>query len=297
MLRKTISAVLLLLLGYSTALAQTIANATALYDEFVRVLSTSGENLTAYNTLYRCYEQYWGVLNKNGSDVQQAKNGLKAIFPHLNNAAYYYTGINKQSMVEQFAIAYIEISMHPAMQNENLTFGADYATFAWMAATNNYNSKKYENAIRCLQAYINSGEAKKRADAYLYMAKSYEKLNDIPHAQYILEQGLYLYPDNTSMLAAIINILGANKSNDIALQQYITKMMRYKPNDEGLINIQAQLYERTRNYAKAADCIIVSEKSSLKVLKWHDICRLICTTAVWFMLKMPPNQAEKRQKG
>lgn len=243
---------LLLMLGYNTSYAQTIANATALYNEFMKSIHTSGESITAYNILYRCYEQYWGVLNKNGSDVQSAKIGLKNIFSHLNAGAYYFTSVGKQTMVEEFAKAYIGISMHSAMQGEGLPLGADYPTFAWMAATDNFNSKKYENAIICLQAYINSGEAKKRADAYRYMAKSYEKLNDITHALYILEQGLILYPDDTSMLASAINILGANKRNDSALQKYITRMMRFKPNDEGLINIQAQLYERTKNYEQAA---------------------------------------------
>ncbi len=252
MLRIIKCIALLLLFGYNTSYAQTIANATALYNEFMKSIHTSGESITAYNTLYRCYEQYWGVLNKNGSDIQQAKTGLKNIFPHLNAGAYYFTRVGKQSMVEEFAKAYIGISMHSAMQGEELPLGTDYPTFAWMAATDNFNSKKYESAIICLQAYINSGEVKKRADAYRYMAKSYEKLNDIPHALYILEQGLILYPDDTSMLASAINILGANKSDDSALQQYITRMMRFKPNDEGLINIQAQLYERTRNYEQAA---------------------------------------------
>ena len=252
MIKRVKLAVLLMLLAVS-AHAQSLTNATALYNDFVKLLSTSGESTSAYSTLYRCYEQYWGVLGLSDSDFLQAKEGLMTIFPYIYNGAYFYTGQNNQSKVVQFAEAYINISMHEAIKNENLPLKDDYATFAWMAATSNYNSKKYDKAIVYLQAYINSGEAKKRADAYLYMAKSYEHLKDIPHAQYILEQGLLLYPDNKSMLVSAINILGASKSNDAKLQQYITQMMMYKPNDEALLNIQAQLYERNHNYEQAAN--------------------------------------------
>lgn len=249
-----ISLALLLLLGGGTSLkAQSLSNAVAQYNEFVRTFTASGESLTAYNALYLAYEQYMAVLNgSNAAEISQAQVGLKALFPYLNQAAYYYTSQRNNAKAEQFVEAYIDVSMHEAMQSESLTVGADYATFAWMAATNNYNARHYAKAITYLQAYINSGEAKRRADAYNYMAKAYVYLNDVPHAQYILEQGLMLYPDNLAMLTTIINTLGEHKSDDVALQKYVTQAMRYKPNDEGLINIQAQLYERTQAYAQAA---------------------------------------------
>lgn len=253
MLKKIKYTVLLLLLSICSS-AQTIDNGNALYNEYLRIISTSGETITAYNTLYHSYEQYWGVLIKNDSDFLQAKEGLKTIFPSIRNGIYFFASQNQEAMVNQFTDVYIEISMNPSMQNEQLPIGSDYGTLAWLAATYNWNSKpkQYQKAIRSFQAYINSGDAKNRAEAYYRIAKSYENLDDTPHALYALEQGLTLYPDNQQMLALAINILGENKSNDVALQKYITKMMKYKPNDKALINIQAQLYERTKNYEQAA---------------------------------------------
>ena len=255
MKKSVISVTLLLLLsgGVSHLKAQSLSNAVAQYNEFVNAFTTSGESLTAYNALYWAYEQYMGVLNSNNAaEKSQAKVGLKNIFPYLNQAAYYYTSQRNNAKTEQFVEAYIDVSMHEAMQSEGLTVGADYATFAWMAATNNYNARKYAKAITYLPAYINSGEATRRSDAYNYMAKAYVYLNDVAHAQYVLEQGLVLYPDNLALLTTIINTLGEHKTDDTALQKYVTQAMRFKPNDEGLINIQAQLYERTAQYAQAA---------------------------------------------
>ena len=256
MRKRIISIALLLVLSMGDVCklkAQSLSNAVTQYNEFVRTFTTSGESVTAYNALYLCYEQYMGVLNgNNAAEKPQAQVGLKNVFPYLNQAAYYFTGQRNNAKAEQFVEAYIDVSMHASMQSEGLTIGSDYATFAWMAATNNYNTRKYAKAINYLQAYINSGEAKRRTDAYNYMAKAYVYLNDIPHAQYVLEQGLTLYPDNLALLTTIINTLGEHKIDDTALQKYVTQAMRFKPNDEGLVNIQAQLFERTGQYLQAA---------------------------------------------
>lgn len=243
----------MLCLGRLTANAQSVANAIAQYNEFVRVVSSSGESISAYDALYLSFEQYWGILNGNSeAEINQAKAGLKNIFPYLNKGAYYYTGLRNHAKVGQFVEAYIDISMHERMQGESLSVGTDYATFAWMAATNNYNSKNYAKAVKYLQAYINSGEPQKRPDAYNFMGKSYIHLNDISHAQYILEQGLLLYPEHLGMLTTIINMLGEHKTDDVALQKYVSQAIRFRPDDEGLLNIQAQLYERTNNFEQAA---------------------------------------------
>lgn len=252
MITKLKYAFLLMLFCCVHSQAQSIAQAEAMFNEYTRILSTSGENITAYNSLYACYEQYWGILAKKDDEYNQAKEGLKNVFPHLYKGVYYFFPIDRARSV-QFDDAYIAISVHPAMQNENLYIGSDYGQLAWLSASENYNLKRFDKAILGFQAYINSGEVKNMAEAYYRAAKSYELLKDIPHAQYVLEQGLIVYPDDKRLLALAINILGENKSDDEALQKYITKMMKYTPNDEILINIQAQLFERQKDYEKAAE--------------------------------------------
>ena len=121
---KTIYIVLILFFGQLTVNAQSVANATAQYNEFVQAISSSGESINAYNSLYLCFEQYWGVLNGNdATEINQARGGLKKIFPYINNGAYYYTKLNDRDKAEQFVEAYIDISLHEAMQGEFLSVG------------------------------------------------------------------------------------------------------------------------------------------------------------------------------
>lgn len=249
--------IMALLCWAAASFAQSVFTADTRYDEFVRMVSSSGESTEAYDILYRSYEQYMDVLRsaKSGTDdYRKAKAGLKNVFPCLNSGAYYHTGRNDKPKTAQFVEAYIDISVHEAMRGENLQTGSDYATFAWMAATRHYNGKDYAKAVTYLQACINSGDVKIQPDAYNYMAKAYIYLKDYAHARYVLEQGLDKYPDNLGMLTTIINLLGESKIDDVALQKYVSQAFRYKPSDEGLLNIQAQLYERTQNYERAAEC-------------------------------------------
>lgn len=248
----------LLLCCYTTSMAQSIKNAVAHYNEFIRSKSVSGESRSTYNELYRSFEQYWGVLNMNNADFQQAKAGLKKLYPLLSDGVLFYYNLKEYDKVHQFIQAYIDISMHETMQNEALTLAQEYAQFAYMELVESWNTRQYDKVIKYSQAYINSGKAEHRAEAYYRMAKSYELLNNIPQSQHILEQGLVLYPDHVPMLQSIINILGENKSNDTALQRYISKLKSNNPqmnrkNKEALIYIQAQLYERTQNFEQAIE--------------------------------------------
>lgn len=247
----------ILLSCFHTVHSQSLNTAQAKYDEFMSLFSSGGESLNSYHALYSAYDEYMKVYKtaeKESAEWQLAKNALNGLFPHLYRGAYFYTAKNNPKKTLDFVVAFMDITTNEDLCDDNFEKGNDYGTFAWMAATKAYNNKDYSNAVKYLNAYINSGDASKRADAFNFMAKSYIYLNDDAHAIYVLDQGLTFYPENASMLASIINLLSKTKSNDEALQKYVTKALETKPQDEGLINIQAQLFERTQKYEKAIDC-------------------------------------------
>ncbi len=62
-----------------------------------------------------------------------------------------------------------------------------------------------------------------------------------------------MFPTDLQMLTTIINLLAENKSDDITLQKYVTQALRYKSNEIGLLNIQAQLYERNQDFERASE--------------------------------------------
>jgi tetratricopeptide (TPR) repeat protein len=225
-------------------------------NEYNKLVSQVGETDKSYDYVMSVYNEYSPVLNDTNSsysDKQIAISGLKWLFPRLINGAFYYSEHNNLLKALSFAESYIDTYINPAMESADLSINALYPTLTYFAASNNYNQKKYDKAITYLDAYIKSGDTKNLADAFNYMAKAYINLNRSSEAKQRLVSGLNMFPTDLQMLTTIINLLAENKSDDITLQRYVTQALRYKPNEIGLLNIQAQLYERNQEFEKACD--------------------------------------------
>lgn len=250
---KHLLSVALITLSMATR-AQSVTDASEYYSSFISDLSIKGETAAGYDVLYRCYEMYSSIL-KNGKpdDQEKAKNGLKKLHPYIQNGAYYFTSKNSKDKTEKFIEAFIDITIDERMKDMNLQLESDYPTFAYIAASSNYNGENFAKAIGYFNAYINSGESTHRQDCYYFMAKSFLYLGDKENSKKTLTEGLELYPDNLNMLSSIINMLGESKEDDAALQKYVTRAYAQRPDDEGLINIQASLFERSQKFREAAE--------------------------------------------
>lgn len=225
-------------------------------NEYNKLVSSLGETARTYDYVMSIYNEYAPSLNNAGSsysDKQIAASGLKWLFPYLIDGAFYYSEHNNQAKALIFAEAYIDTYVNPIMRSAGLTINELYPTLAYFAASNNYNQKKYDKAIVYLNAYIESGDKKNLTNAFNYIAKAYINTARYAEAKQTLVAGLSLFPSDLQMLTTIINLLAENKSDDISLQKYVTQALRYKPNEIGLLNIQAQLYERNQNFDNASE--------------------------------------------
>lgn len=250
--------------------------------EYNRLVSEMGETDKTYDYIMSVYNEYSSALNNkdgddkntavkkvyvggfaalvrgsissgNNSDKQIAVSGLKWLFPYLMNGAFYYSEHNNQNKALSFAEAYVDTYTNPSMKSAGLVVSDLYPTLAYFAASINYNQKNYDKAICYLDAYIKSGDSKNLADAFNYTAKAYINTNRHSEAKQVLINGLNLFPTDLQMLTTIINLLAENKSDDVTLQKYVAQALSYKPNEIGLLNIQAQLYERNQDFEKASE--------------------------------------------
>lgn len=224
--------------------------------EYNKLVSGFGESARTYDYVMSVYNEYMPVLDNAGSsysDRQIAVSGLKWLFPYLMNGAFYYSEQNKQEKALDFAEAYIDTYVHPLTKSAGLTVNELYPTLVYFAASNNYNHKQYDKAIIYLDAYIKSGDTKNVAEAFNYIAKAYINTGRQNEARQTLATGLNLYPANLQLLTTAINLLAETKSDDAMLQNYVTQALRYRPSDIGLLNIQAQLYERNQNFDGAVE--------------------------------------------
>lgn len=235
------------------AVAQDIGQANTHYTDYESKIA-SGDKQGAYDDLHLACEQYLGVLNNSYaaySETQQASASLAAMYPHLANAVVYFSQNNNPDAALKYAEDLLDISLHDKMAEANLPKGGEYPTFAYFAASKNYNARNYVKAVKYLDAYIKSGDAKNLKPALHFAGKSYIYLNQPQYAKEVLKTGLQLYPNDPGMLTTAINLLADTKDDDETLQTYVTEAMSQKPSDEALMNIQGLLYERNKQFGEA----------------------------------------------
>lgn len=219
-------------------------------------ISQSGQTSRSFDYALKAYREYYPIVensNSSYSDVRLAVSGLKWAMPILMDGAFFHSENNNQSQALQFAEAYVDSYTNSLMKKEGVATNELYPTLAYFAASNNYNKRDYAKAIRYLDAYINSGDPKNVKDALNYMAKAYINVGQPEDAKKVLVAGLEVYPSDLQMLTTIINLLAENKSDDSSLQKYVSRALQYRPNEIGLLNIQAQLLERTGDFSGAAE--------------------------------------------
>lgn len=251
---KTLRYILLLSAIFVMASARCLAKVTdpnVYISEYNKIVAQSGKSTQSFDFLMNVFKEYYPLIengNSDYSDRQVAVTGLKWMFPYLKEGAVFYSERNNPNRAREFAEAYVDIYTHPAMQPAQLQADAMYPNLTYFAASGCYNTKNYAKAIKYLDAYIRSGDTKNVKIAFDYIAKSYVKLGQIENAKTTLKSGLEFFPGDLSMLTTAINLLAESKSDDRLLQHYVTQALQLRPGEEALLNIQAQLYERTQNF-------------------------------------------------
>lgn len=235
--------------------AQTANQAAVYYNNFVQHLS-NGSKPAAYAALYQGYEAYTKILGAQTetSSHQQAKTALKNMFPYLEQAAYFYSSENDQNKTLQYAQAYVELSVMPAMQDMDLTLSANYVTLTKLAAAGTWRSRDMEKAIPMLTAYLKTGDQSMRREAYNNLGVAYSKLKNYTQARLVLEEGLKQYPSDANMLLAMVDNCSKG-GDDKALQRYLPQAIAVLPSTDRrmptLLNMLGMLQENSQQYENA----------------------------------------------
>lgn len=237
----------------ATAAGQSIDDANAHYSEYKSKIAAD-DKAAAYGHLHNACVQYLGVLNNGSaaySETQQATASLTEMYALLANGVVYFSQNNDPDAALKYAEDLLDVSLSEKMADAKLPKGGEYPTFAYFAASKNYNNRSYAKAVKYLDAYIKSGDSKNLKPALHFASKAYIYLNQPQYAKEVLNTGLKLFPNDLGMLTTAINLLADTKDDDATLQQYISEAMAQKPDDEALLNIQGLLYERNKQFDEA----------------------------------------------
>lgn len=233
--------------------AQSLDKATAGYRNFVRLNSENADKASVYAALYQCYKDYLSVLNNAASATpayQQAKTGLRNIYPYLQNGAIFNSQKGNQQNALLFAQAYMDIPLMGAFRGEVFARDDYFPTMAYFAASGTFNIRDYNKAIDYFKVYLATKDQKNRQRVYTYMAKACMNIKDYGQAKAVLEEAIALYPSDFNLLSMAINSCIDSEDN-FNLQKFVSKALLLKPADNTLLNIQGKLYETTQDFQRA----------------------------------------------
>jgi hypothetical protein len=166
----------------------------------------------------------------------------------MRGAAFYSQEGNTEKMSE-FAAVYADIQLDPALNMPKST-SSIYPALLYAAASGAYNSEDYANAIKYLNAYIDTGTTERREQVSLFLAQACLK-NETPELGVEnLLMSVDLYPKNFNLLMLTLqNCLDAEYTDKI--QPLLDKALLMRPNDERIISAQARIYENDSNFTDA----------------------------------------------
>ena len=256
-MKRIISIVLttILISVHSSVFAQDIKLAQERLQEFnkMRIAETQTPEDKLYSTLYQCYQAYLSILDTiqiTSPDYEQAKHGMLEIHPYLKNGVAYHQNRGKKQSAPIFAQAYIDVTLLDAMTNHTFIKDEQFATIAYIAASDAFNTRKYEQAIKYFAVYISSGDLRQRETVYAYMIKACLLTKNRILAISVLEEAIQQYPNNYEMLKLAINYYQEEKDYT-KLEYYALMAIKLKPNEEALLEILGKVYEDNFQFEKA----------------------------------------------
>ena len=258
-MRKKIILIVILITAsaYHYMSAQGLEKAQELHKQFniMRMEESQATEAEIYSTLYLCYKEYVAILDTaqtTSLSYEPARSGLLEIHQYLyNGAAYHQTrGVKQNSYT--FAQAYIDVTLMKAYSNHKFIKDEQFAAIAYLAASGAYNAKNFDKAIPYLAVYLSTGDQRNRENAYAFMAKACVVSGKKELAMVVFDEAVSQYPQNFNILSTAINYCQENEITD-KLGLYVALAVAIKPNDEALLNIQGQLYEKTQEFGKALE--------------------------------------------
>lgn len=242
------------------------------YSAFNQQRSSGASEDAIYNSLHECYKASMQQLDSSepgSEEYNEARMILAEIHPFLRSGAFYSSSKNNQNNALVFACAYMDVPIHKAFQGVHFDRDEQFANLAYFAASGVYNRGDKKKAIHYFQAYLESGDQKHRKDVFAFMSKACIETGNRNLATNVLRQGIAAYPSDFNMLSMAINNAIEDGDNE-SLQDFVTKALAIRPNDETLLNIQGKLYEDTQQFQNALNIYTTMRRSkpnSLQIAK------------------------------
>ena len=181
------------------------------------------------------------------------KSSLHGIIRDIGNqfmrGAAFYSARNDNENMTEYAQIYADIILEPSY-NMPKSSSTMFPALLYIASSGAYNANKYPEAIKYLNAYIDTGVTDRREQVSMFLAQACLSNGTPELGIENLIASVDLYPSNFNLLMLVLQCCIDGGYTD-RMQPLLSKALLMRPNDERLISAQARIYEAESNFAEA----------------------------------------------
>lgn len=233
---------------------QAFSHAVAGFDHLQHMRSEGADDQTYFPAVYAFADSTMSslaLMEPGSMEEKRLKGMIKNVHPHLEEGAYYYSGRNDEAAMKRFARKYVDIKIDTLLAGDNLRTNQQYyPSLVYLAASDAYNNREFENAIKYFKEYFATGQPSFREQIYIFMGQACINSGNYPLGVMMMREGLKQYPQNYSLTQLGLDACIKGKMAD-NMQEFLDAALALRPDEEQLKIIQGQLLEDRGEYQKA----------------------------------------------
>lgn len=188
------------------------------------------------------------------SEQTRLRSILLDLDPLLIQGAIFYSAEDNREEMNRFARACVDTRMRSDMGAYpfSVSTAEVYPSIIYCAASDAYNSGDYEHAIDYFQEYLGTKDNTYREQIAQFLGQACIYNKTPQRGLDYLVTSVSLYPANYNLLMITLqNCLDAGEFEK--MKPLVEKALAGHPDDQQLLNLQANLYEDEGNYSAALD--------------------------------------------
>ena len=194
-------------------------------------------------------------LAESDEQRERAASILLDLDPLMAQGAVYYSQQSDRQRQSDFARACIDARNHPLMAGRRFDpLPGLMPQLLYCAAYGATASGDREASRRYFRLYLDSGDASQRQNVVKYYGQACLATGDFREGLKVLSEGAEQYPADIQILTLALQTCLDGGLTD-SMQPLLDKALSLSPNDEKLLNLQAQLHERNGEYGQAVDIL------------------------------------------
>lgn len=208
-----------------------------------------------YPKVLETYRKVMAAFDAADTDelLRKGKNILIDINPMLLQGAVYASNRGDAAALSEYATAYIDTQLMPEMADAGFQRDPNvFPTLVYNAAFGASKAQDAERAKKYLELYLETGDTRMRENVTVYLGQTCLQTGEPSRAIEALEQGSREFPANPRIVTLALQCCLDAGCPD-RMQPLLDKALILTPDDESLLNIQANLYESNQDFKQALD--------------------------------------------